>query len=228
MSSTKAASAPEEPSSAGRAGRVVAPLRRGRLYESLAEHISDFIEAQGLGPGDRLPSERQLAADLGVSRATLVRALASLETRGVIEVRHGVGALVTTGAAGAPASPMLSGIDLTGRSTEAVVAREAILAGLARVAASNPRESVKLALLADDGRPRQFGDTWRCIRKLADSSLLVDLDDGLASAAPDPDDSAVLRARLDMVADAILRGDPSAAALACSGLLARPVSRPTP
>ena len=229
MSSTKAASAPGEPSSAGRAGRVVAPLRRGRLYESLAEHISDFIEAQGLGPGDRLPSERQLAADLGVSRATLVRALASLETRGVIEVRHGVGALVTTGTgvAAAPATA-LPGIDLTGRSTEAVVAREAILAGLARVAASNPRESVKLALLADDGRPRQFGDTWRCIRKLADSSLLVDLDDGLASAAPDPDDSAVLRARLDMVADAILRGDPSAAALACTGLLARPAARPAP
>ncbi|WP_278260354.1 hypothetical protein [Nocardioides convexus] len=35
------------------------PMRRERLYESLANHISDFIEAQGLVGGDRLPPERQ-------------------------------------------------------------------------------------------------------------------------------------------------------------------------
>ncbi|MGA4506795.1 FadR/GntR family transcriptional regulator [Propionibacteriaceae bacterium G1746] len=210
----------------------VTPLRRERLYESLAEHISSFIDAQGLGPGDRLPSERQLAADLGVSRATLSRALAALETRGVIQVRHGVGALVAPGAAHVgPAgdSETLPSLDLGGRpSGEIAQAREAVLAGIARAAASNPREALKAALLADDGRPRLFDDTWRCIKRLADSSLLTDLDDGLAAGAPPPPDSPTLRGRLALLADAILRSDPSAAAMACTGLLGRPAVRHDP
>lgn len=210
--------------SSEKTGRRLAPVRRERLYESLAEHISTFIDAQGLGPGDRLPSERQLAADLGVSRATLARALASLETRGVIEVRHGVGAMVTSAAspdlANTEALPSLA---LVGRPAQEVqTAREAILAGLARAAAANPRQALKAALLADDGRPRLFDDTWRCIKRLSDSSLLVDLDDGLAAAAPAPPDSSVLRGRLDLLAQAILHADPSAAALACTGLLEPP------
>jgi hypothetical protein len=39
-------------------------LERPRLYVQLADHIARFIEAQGLSPGDRLPPERRLLADL--------------------------------------------------------------------------------------------------------------------------------------------------------------------
>ncbi|MQB02265.1 MAG: GntR family transcriptional regulator, partial [Actinobacteria bacterium] len=45
-----------------------------------------------MGPGDRLPPERQLATSLGVSRASLRQAMAALEVQGVVEVRHGDGA----------------------------------------------------------------------------------------------------------------------------------------
>jgi GntR family transcriptional repressor for pyruvate dehydrogenase complex len=192
------------------------PLRRERLYESLAAHISDFIEAQGLVGGDRLPPERQLAAELGVSRATLSRALAALETRGRIEVRHGVGALVRE-----PASPA-DGLPATVGSrplAEVVAAREAMLAGIARAAAANPQVSLRLAMLADDGRPRTFEHSWRCIRRLAESPLLADLDDMLAVHAPDPVDSPRLGAVLDRLAAAIIQGEASAAAVACLGLL---------
>jgi len=200
--------------------RSLPPMRRERLYESLAAHISDFIEAQGLVGGDRLPSERQLAADLGVSRATLSRALASLETRGRIEVRHGVGALVRD-----PDVPPASGSpgfaeQLSEHPREqVVVAREAMLAGLARAAAGHPQDAVRTAMLAPDGRPRSFEHTWRCVRRLAASPLMVDLDDLLAEQAPDPADSPALRARLDALADAVVRADGSAAATACLGLL---------
>lgn len=192
-------------------------MRRERLYESLAAHISDFIEAQGLVAGDRLPPERQLAAELGVSRATLARALASLETRGRIEVRHGVGALVRDAV---PADGTVLPGRLEERPVEEVLAaREAILAGLARAAAVHPDRALRAALLAPDRRPRAFTPTWRCIRRLADSPLLVDLDEMLAGAAPDPVGRGVLRARLDDLAEAILAGDPSAAAGLCAGLL---------
>ncbi len=199
-----------------RASPSLPPLRRERLYESLASHISDFIEAQGLVGGDRLPPERQLAAELGVSRATLSRALASLETSGRIEVRHGVGALVRDPSG--PLGTVLPAVDSRPRS-EVVAAREAMLAGIARAAAVNPQSSLRLAMLADDGRPRNFEHTWRCIRRLADSPLLADLDDTLAASAPDPSPSARLQAGLDALAEAIIRGDAPAAATACVGLL---------
>jgi GntR family transcriptional regulator, transcriptional repressor for pyruvate dehydrogenase complex len=200
--------------------RRMSPVRRERLYESLAAHISDFIEAQGLVGGDRLPSERQLATELGVSRATLSRALAALETRGRIEVRHGIGALVRDPAPPIDSAPGPLDAHLASRPQDEVcAAREAILAGIARAAATNPQSSLRLAMLADDGRPRTFEHTWRCIRRLAGSHLLADLDDMLTEKAPDPRDSPRLRASLDAVADAILRGDGSAAATACLGQL---------
>ena len=198
------------------------PLRRERLYESLAAHISDFIEAQGLVGGDRLPPERQLAAELGVSRATLSRALASLETRGRIEVRHGVGALVRDREASPAPSEDGAGLAAAVASrprAEVVGAREAMLAGIARAAAVNPQDSLRLAMLADDGRPRTFEHTWRCVRRLAESPLLADLDDMLAAHAADPVDSPALRAALDRLSEAVIRGDASAAATACVGML---------
>lgn len=204
-----------------RARSSLPPLRRERLYESLASHISDFIEAQGLVGGDRLPPERQLAAELGVSRATLSRALASLETQGRIEVRHGVGALVRdqSGSGGhGGTGTVLPDVGSRPRA-EVLAAREAMLAGIARAAAVNPQSSLRLAMLADDGRPRSFEHTWRCIRRLAESPLLADLDDTLAASAPDPAPSARLQAGLDVLADAIIRGDAPAAATACLGLL---------
>ena len=198
--------------------RNLPPLRRERLYESLAAHISDFIEAQGLVGGDRLPPERQLAAELGVSRATLSRALASLETRGRIEVRHGVGALVRDVERG-PDSRLQEQVD-TRPPAEVATARESMLAGLARAASVHPNASLRLAMLADDGRPRTFEHTWRCVRRLADSPLLVDLDDLLADKAPAPADSPALRRSLDELSAAIIRGDASGAAVACLGMLA--------
>lgn len=204
--------------------RGLTPLRRERLYESLVAHISDFIEAQGLGGGDRLPPERQMAADFGVSRATVSRALAALESQGRIEIKHGVGALVReSGAeAGVPGNPGSDGglLDAASRPADQVVtARESMLAGLARAAAGNPNDSLRVAMLADDGRPRSFGPTWQCVRRLAQSDLLADLDDMLAANAPDPADTPGVRAALDVLADAIVRGDASAAALACPGML---------
>jgi DNA-binding FadR family transcriptional regulator len=45
-----------------------------------------------LGPGDRLSSERELAAQLGVSRNSLRPALAAVAAFGIVEIRHGPGA----------------------------------------------------------------------------------------------------------------------------------------
>ena len=74
--------------------RSLQPPARPRLYEQLVERLLDHMAEQGLGPGDRLPAERELAGLLGVSRASVVQALVALEVQGVIDVRHGDGAVI--------------------------------------------------------------------------------------------------------------------------------------
>ena len=69
-------------------------VQRPRLYEQLTQQILAYVESEKLGPGDRLPAERDLAEDLGVSRATLSQALVALEVLGVIDVQHGTGAVL--------------------------------------------------------------------------------------------------------------------------------------
>jgi GntR family transcriptional repressor for pyruvate dehydrogenase complex len=51
-----------------------------------------LIAAQRLAAGDRLPSERELAQRLGVSRTSVRQAMTTLRSIGLIEVRHGDGA----------------------------------------------------------------------------------------------------------------------------------------
>src|SRR5580700_10398454 len=72
-----------------------APDRR-RLYEQLAARLLDYVEVTGLGIGDRLPSERDLAEALQVSRASVRQATVALEVRGTLEVRHGDGIYLTS------------------------------------------------------------------------------------------------------------------------------------
>jgi GntR family transcriptional repressor for pyruvate dehydrogenase complex len=64
---------------------------RSRLYEQLAARLLDYVEVTGLVVGDRLPSERDLAEALQVSRASVRQATVALEVRGTLEVRHGDG-----------------------------------------------------------------------------------------------------------------------------------------
>lgn len=61
----------------------------------MAQQIIDWVGTSSLGPGDRLPAERELASRLGVSRATVSQALVALEVVGFITVRHGDGSILS-------------------------------------------------------------------------------------------------------------------------------------
>jgi DNA-binding FadR family transcriptional regulator len=64
--------------------------------EEVARHVSALIERGTFRPGAKLPSERELAGKLRVSRPTVREALAVLEARGLVDVRRGAGAYVTS------------------------------------------------------------------------------------------------------------------------------------
>jgi GntR family transcriptional regulator, transcriptional repressor for pyruvate dehydrogenase complex len=65
-----------------------------RAYEAVAHELLVAILGGHLAAGDRLPSERQLAARFGVSRPTVREALGALEARGLVETRVGSGTFV--------------------------------------------------------------------------------------------------------------------------------------
>jgi GntR family uxuAB operon transcriptional repressor len=66
-----------------------------RLYRVVADRIQGLIHHENIRAGERLPSERDLATKLSVSRASLREALIALELGGVIEVRGGSGVYVS-------------------------------------------------------------------------------------------------------------------------------------
>ncbi|NHZ96248.1 FadR/GntR family transcriptional regulator [Massilia sp. CCM 8734] len=66
-----------------------------RLYRIVAGRIEELIREQGIGAGERLPPEREMASRLAVSRASLREALIALELRGVVDVRGGSGVYVS-------------------------------------------------------------------------------------------------------------------------------------
>lgn len=65
------------------------PVQRLRTYEQVMAQIEQRILEGKLRPGDHLPSERELAALLGVSRPSLRESLRVLEALGVVEIRRG-------------------------------------------------------------------------------------------------------------------------------------------
>jgi GntR family transcriptional regulator, transcriptional repressor for pyruvate dehydrogenase complex len=65
-----------------------------RLYRQIAEQLRRLIAAGEYPLGSRLPPERDLAAQLGVSRPSVREALIALEVEGLVEVRMGSGIYV--------------------------------------------------------------------------------------------------------------------------------------
>lgn len=65
------------------------------VADDIVHHIERLIVTGDFGAGDRLPAERTLANDLGVSRAALREALGRLEVAGMVARRHGSGTRVT-------------------------------------------------------------------------------------------------------------------------------------
>ena len=69
---------------------------KSRLSDDVAWQIELAIKGGQFQPGQKLPSERKLSHDLGVSRPILRQALHNLETRGLVDIQHGRGTYVAT------------------------------------------------------------------------------------------------------------------------------------
>jgi GntR family transcriptional repressor for pyruvate dehydrogenase complex len=70
-------------------------IQSSRLYEQIIEQIQNRIMEGKLHPGDRLPSEHELAEQFGVSRTVVREAIKALREKGLVEVQPGRGTFVT-------------------------------------------------------------------------------------------------------------------------------------
>ena len=69
-------------------------IRRTKVYEEVAQQLHRLIVEGHFKPGDKLPTERELAEAFGVSRASVRDAVRSLELLGLVEPRQGQGRVV--------------------------------------------------------------------------------------------------------------------------------------
>lgn len=212
-------------------------LPRQRLYEQIVQQLHDHISAAGLGPGDRLPPERELAARLGVSRASLAQALVALEVLGVLSVRHGDGAVIVEHPSERQVVAALRAHQ--DRLPDILEAREALEVKLASLAAER-RTAADLAAIdaALDGMRRDVAEGGRgvdgdeqfhaAVTAAAHSSLLSRLmreisdlirETRLESLAQPGRPSASLRGH-ELIAEAIRDGDAAAAARAMAAHIA--------
>jgi GntR family transcriptional repressor for pyruvate dehydrogenase complex len=73
------------------------PFADTAVGAQVVEHVRREIEAGRLGPGDRLPPERELAQVMGLSRPSLRSGLRTLQTMGIITSRRGAGTFIADG-----------------------------------------------------------------------------------------------------------------------------------
>jgi GntR family transcriptional repressor for pyruvate dehydrogenase complex len=77
----------------------VVSKRKIPLYEEAMVQLAELIRKGKFKPGDRLPSERALAAQLQISRATLREALRVMQLQGIIQSHRGAGNFIAGGRA---------------------------------------------------------------------------------------------------------------------------------
>lgn len=109
------------------------PMVKSRLYEQVLERLRAHVTEAGLKAGDRLPAERDLAASLGVSRASVKQAIVVLEVQGLVEARHGGGTYLVRDTL--DVEPVEQLVERRKRLPEVLEAREALETKLAELAA---------------------------------------------------------------------------------------------
>lgn len=87
------------------------PIRPKKISEEIVVQIKELIARGQLKPGERVPSERELAAMLGVSRPSVREAITILEAMGLIESRQGGGTFVRSLTATAIAEPLTAMVE---------------------------------------------------------------------------------------------------------------------
>ncbi len=163
----------------------------GKAAQVAADRLRELIRSGDLGPGDRLPVERVLAVQLGVSRSTLREGIRSLRSTGLLHARQGSGTFVTDLDPATLASPLVFALTRSGGQIPRVFEVRAMLeVGGAELAAEHAtdRDIATLSRYNDriartGGPAAMLAADWRFhhhIHQMSRNQLLVLLLDSIA------------------------------------------------
>jgi GntR family transcriptional regulator, transcriptional repressor for pyruvate dehydrogenase complex len=211
----------------------IEPIKREPLATEIARRLVDYLLSGEISPGERMPSERDLAQAFGVGRSAMREAIKSLSLIGLVEVRHGDGTYLRKSDGGLLPQVLEWGLLLgEPRTRDLVEARQKIEAIIAALAAerrtADDVASLRAALDRMAAAAQPGGDPVAFVEadvqfhlRLAEAAGNTALRDILASvqallrvwigrviAASNPDNS--YREHLP-VFEAVERGDPVAA-----------------
>ncbi len=117
-------------------GGGFAPIERHSVAEQVARKLLDLVRTKNLKPGDQLPTERELAAFMQVSRPSVREALRGLQILGVLKTRQGGGVYVSSLDASDLLSPLQFLITLNAENIDALYEARLMIDGrIGRMAA---------------------------------------------------------------------------------------------
>jgi len=123
-------------------------LEKLTYSELIIDRMKELIVGRELGPGDRLPSERELAGEFGVSRTSMREAIKALIALGLLESRTGDGTYVRTNLSESVLEPLSWAVLLAeGVGPDLAEARRVMEPGIAALAAERATASDKERLL---------------------------------------------------------------------------------
>lgn len=74
---------------------------------SVVDQLQEYLVQSGAKPGDRLPTEPEFAAELGVGRSSVREGIQALQAMGIVDVRHGRGTYLSEGSLGGLGSALV-------------------------------------------------------------------------------------------------------------------------
>lgn len=135
---------------------VLQPVRDHMAFESCVEQLGSAIQLGVFRPGDKLPTERELAVRMNVSRSTVREAISALRAAGMVTTTRGRGGGSVVGHAGAARPRTDSGVSVSPSRAELddlLVFRRVVEPGACQTAAStsigDEQRQLLLAALAD-------------------------------------------------------------------------------
>lgn len=139
-------------------------VRIPRVYSLVVEQIRALIESGQLNAGDKLPTERSLAEQLGVSRSSVREALSALEVLGVIHSRQGLGNFIAENVGNDLPEDQFEDLIEEGGTIEIIEARQLFEPGLAMLAARRRTEAdlaaIRACITEMERRLDAGVDTW--------------------------------------------------------------------
>lgn len=147
-------------------------IKREPISVTILNMITDNILSGRLKPGDKLPTEIELAENLGVGRNSVREAIKMLSSFGVIEVKMGAGTFIAKSMPGAILDPLMLSLAFEqGTSKELVDLRFMIEIGAAEMAIDAASDEEIARLAAANGKLKEAAD-----KNIDDPQYLRDVD----------------------------------------------------